>query len=214
MQNQNQSQLKNNEQNSQHQNQQQNKPRKNQNWNNQKRNNNSNNRQNNNNRNDNNKNGKRNNNNWQNGRNYQNNRNDQSSQRHCSLCNKFGHTIAECWFRPQNRQPPQLPYQQFSNYPPQPSFSQPQMTTPMMPLYNPMTQPWSPYYDANMAQNQKKLGKPHITLLFLPHLILQLFPLLMFHPQSLALHFSQYLLILLFLLKLLLIQAHFVALCL
>ena len=152
-QNQNQSQQKNNEQNSQNLNQQQNKPRNNQNWNNQKRNNNWNNRQNNNN-------GKRNNNNWQNGRNNQNNRNAQSFQRHCSHCNKFGHTIAQCWFRPQNRQPPQLPYQQFSNYQPQPSFSQstfsqPQMTTPIMPQYNPMTQPSSPYYDANMAQNQK-----------------------------------------------------------
>ena len=157
-QNQNQSQQKTNEQNSQNQNQQQNKPRNYQNWNNQKRNNNWNNRQNNNNCNNNN-NGKRNN-NWQNGRNNQNNRNAQSSQRHCSHCNKFGLTIAQCWFRPQNRQPPQLPYQQFSNYQPQPSFSQPsfsqpQMTTPMMPQYNPMTQPWSPYYDANMAQNQK-----------------------------------------------------------
>ena len=29
-----------------------------------------------------------------------------------------------------------------------------------------MTQPWSPYYDANMAQNQNKLGKPHITRFF------------------------------------------------
>ena len=64
-----------------------------------------------------------------------------------------------------------LPYQHFSNYQPQPSFSQPsfsqpQMTTPMMPQYKPMTQAWSPYYDANMAQNQKYLGKPHITRSF------------------------------------------------
>ena len=40
------------------------------------------------------------------------------------------------------------------------------MTTSMNPPYNPMTQYWSSYYDANMAQNQKKLGKPHITQSF------------------------------------------------
>ena len=111
-QNQNQSQQKNNEQNSKNQNQQQDKPRNNQNWNNQKRNNNNwNNRQNNNNRKNNNINEKRNNNSWQNERNNQNNRNAQSSQLHCSHCNKFAHTIAQCWLCPQNRQLPQLPYQ-------------------------------------------------------------------------------------------------------
>ena len=111
-----------------------------------------------------------------------------------------------------------LPYQHFSNYQPQPSFSQPsfsqpQMTTPMMPQYKPMTQAWSPYYDENMAQNQKYLGKPHITRSFSASPNPSFFPLLMCYPQSLVLHFSQYLLTLPFLLKLLLIQAHFVALC-
>ena len=152
-QNQNQNQ-KNNQQNSQNSNQQQ-RPRNNQNWNNQKRNsNNWNNRQNNNNRNNNN-NKQGNNNNWQNGRN-NNNRNAQSSQRHCSNCNKFGHTIQYCWFRQPNHQPPQLPYQQYSQYQQQPPPpSQPQMSTPMIPSHNPMTQPWSPYYDVNWTQNQK-----------------------------------------------------------
>ena len=49
-------------------------------------------------------------------------RNAQSSQRHCSHCKKFGHTIAQCWFRPQNRQSPQLPLQQNSNYQPNRHF--------------------------------------------------------------------------------------------
>ena len=153
-QNQNQNQ-KNNQQNSQNSNQQQ-RPRNNQNWNNQKRNNNNwNNRQNNNNRNNNNNNKQGNNNNWQNGRN-NNNRNAQSSQRHCSNCNKFGYTIQYCWFRQPNHQPPQMPYQQYSQYQQQPPPpSQPQMSTPMIPSHNPMTQPWSPYYDVNWTQNQK-----------------------------------------------------------
>ena len=46
------------------------------------------------------------------------------------------------------------------------------MTSPMMPLYNLMTQSWSPYFYALMAQYQKKLGMQNI--FFLPHL----------HPSS------------------------------
>ena len=92
-------------------------------------------------------------NNWQNrGPNNQYQNNAQSSRKYCNNCNKFGHTPASCWFRQHNHQPPALPYQQYSSYAPPPQQQlQPQMTNPMIPPYNPVTTPWSPYYDANMV---------------------------------------------------------------
>ena len=88
---------------------------------------------------------------WQNN---QNRNNARSSQRYCHNCNKFGHTMGYCWSRPQTHHQPLLPYQQYSAY--QQQMMPPQMTTtPMIPPHNPMTTPWSPYYDVNNGQNQK-----------------------------------------------------------
>ena len=141
-------------QNNQQQNRQNNYQNNNRNNNNQnyKRNYNNNNGRQNNNRNNNyNNKGK---NNWQNrGQNNQNRNNAQSSRKYCNYCNKFGHTIAVCWHRQSTPHPPALPYQQYSTYAFQQSQQHPpQMTNPMIPTYNPVTQPWLPYYDANMNQ--------------------------------------------------------------
>ena len=38
----------------------------------------------------------------------------QSGQKHCNICNKFGHIPSQCWFRQQNCNPPMLPYTQHS----------------------------------------------------------------------------------------------------
>ena len=68
----------------------------------------------------------------------------QSGRIHCNICNKFGHPPSACWFRPQYRGPPPLPYTNVSA----PSYtSQPQMN-PMIP--QPAMPPsWSPHYDVN-----------------------------------------------------------------
>ena len=89
--------------------------------------------------------------NWQNQKpnwNQQRNNNTaQSSQKYCNYCNKFGHILSQCWFRPQQHQPPALPYTQYSapnSTAPQPMM-QPQQMVPItqMPPY------WSPHYDVN-----------------------------------------------------------------
>ena len=68
--------------------------------------------------------------NWQNQKpnwNQQRNNNTaQSSQKYCNYCIKFGHILSQCWFRPQQHQPPALPYTQYSA----PNFRTSQLQNP------------------------------------------------------------------------------------
>ena len=98
--------------------------------------------------------------NWQpRGQNWQNHNNNpyfaQSGQKYCNYCNKFGHLISQCWFRPQPTYPPVLPYNQFSNaqFVPTQQFQQPQTQMTSM---NQMPQSWTPQYDANQPNIYQK----------------------------------------------------------
>ena len=78
----------------------------------------------------------------------------QSSQKYCNYCNKFGHILSQCWFRPQQHQHPALPYTQYSapNFTAAQLMMQPQSMVPIpqMPQY------WSSHYDAyQQASNPK-----------------------------------------------------------
>ena len=94
--------------------------------------------------------------NWQpRGQNWQNNNNPyfaQSGQKYCHYCNKFGHLISQCWFRPPTNYVPTLPYNQFSQanyaYPNQMPVQQPQMPTPIQ-----QQPPWS------AQQNQQDVSQ-------------------------------------------------------
>ena len=98
--------------------------------------------------------------NWQpRGQNWQNNNNNQyfaqSGQKYCNYCNKFGHLISQCWFRPQPTYPPVLPYNQFSNaqFVPTQQVQQPQTQMTSM---NQMPQSWTPQYDADQPNIYQK----------------------------------------------------------
>ena len=96
--------------------------------------------------------------NWQNQKpnwNQQRNNNTaQSSQKYCNYCNKFGHILSQCWFRPQQHQSPALPYTQYSapNFTAPQPMMQPQQMVPItqMPPY------WSPHYDVNQQASNPK----------------------------------------------------------
>ena len=93
--------------------------------------------------------------NWQNQRpNWNQQRNTaQSSQKYCNYCNKFGHILSQCWFRPQHH-PPALPYTPYSaqNFTVQQPMMPPQsmVATTQMPTY------WTPHYDANQQASNPK----------------------------------------------------------
>ena len=78
-------------------------------------------------------------NNWQQPRyNNQNQYRAQSGQKHCNICNKFGHLPSQCWFRTSQNYTPVVPYTQYStaNNPTQ----MPQMI-PMVPVTQMQYQP-------------------------------------------------------------------------